>query len=83
MGSQPCAYPWDAQLAGNIFLLAQQLLTDSLSGETEDQTSLISDPHAATEQGSVFRARGSEIIHVALIVALPLQETVSCLGPSV
>lgn len=58
-GVSALCLPMDAQLAGNIFPSAQQLLTDSLSGETEDQTSLISDPHAGHRAcGSVFRARG-------------------------
>ena len=40
------------------FPLAHQLLTDSLSGETEDQTSLISDPHASHRAGFCLRGKG-------------------------
>ena len=60
------------------FLLAQQLLTDSLSGETEDQTSLISDPHAGHRAVFCLQGKGvSEIIHVALITAFCLHRRLS------
>lgn len=80
MGSQPRAYPQALSCLEIAFPLAWQPRTGSLSGETEDQTSLISDPPCWPPSRALSLGQGGpEIIHVALISVLSPQEAVGCL----
>lgn len=62
------------------FPLAHQLLTESLSGETEDKTSLISDLHTDHLARFCLKGQGeSEIIPVVLITAFCLHRRLQLL----